>query len=514
MKNKKYFYICSMKKSCFLVFALLLLSVSCEKERRAFLLTLDDTIERKADFDIVHEHLQDSLRSVLSAATTDSARWEASYNLEKIFFYHDVDSCYGYIRKMLQLQGKDPRRRGISGACYANILYKMDSLSRALSVLEKTDTSALRGTDFRTYGFAGYHIYRKLMPEDQSYSQKYRELTDKWWRGDSTNVECTYYHIERMRLDSLPVAGIGLLEKCTLSSPNDTAKFYYFLAKEHLNDANQAKAMECFATSAIYDLRVSAKAYNALYELARILFRRGDIRRADRYMRMTLEDAYSSHYALRYNDIIASEFEIMNVLRKEDEQKKWTYLITTLSVALMLLVAVVLLFRLAKYSSWLSTSRSKLNEVSNIKDSFLANYMEKCVDYLNKVDEYRSSLRHTLKQDGPDAVRAMLRKPSFAGGEFNELLTSLDSTFLGIFPDFVDKVNEHMQEGYKLEQSTKGTMSTELRILALIKMGISKRQKIAKILNMSVTTVYSYHCNLQKHSIHPDANFDRVIASL
>ena len=59
-----------------------------------------------------------------------------------------------------------------------------------------------------------------------------------------------------------------------------------------------------------------------------------------------------------------------------------------------------------------------------------------------------------------------------------------------------------------------GTLSTELRILALIKMGIVKRQKIAKILNMSVTTVYSYHSNLQKHSLHPDASFDKVIASL
>ena len=45
-------------------------------------------------------------------------------------------------------------------------------------------------------------------------------------------------------------------------------------------------------------------------------------------------------------------------------------------------------------------------------------------------------------------------------------------------------------------------------------MGISKRQKIAKILNMSVTTVYSYHCNLQKHSDIPSQSFDRVIASL
>ena len=283
---------------------------------------------------------------------------------------------------------------------------------------------------------------------------------------------------------------------------------------EYLNGGNEGKAMECFANSATYDLRVSAKAYNALYELARILFRRGDIKRADRYMRMTLEDAYSSHYALRYNDIIQSEFEIMNVVLKQERRRALVSVIGIIAVSLILAVALFLLIMLFRYSGRLTVSQRKLSEVSSIKDGFLANYMEKCVDYLNKVDEYRSSLRRTAKQDGPDAIMAMLRKPSFAAGEFSGLLTSLDSTFLGIFPDFVDKVNAHMQEEYRLVMPKPEVLSTELRILALIKMGISKRQKIAKILNMSVTTVYSYHCNLQKHSLIPPRDFDRVIASL
>jgi DNA-binding NarL/FixJ family response regulator len=108
----------------------------------------------------------------------------------------------------------------------------------------------------------------------------------------------------------------------------------------------------------------------------------------------------------------------------------------------------------------------------------------------------------------------MLRHPSFADGEFKDLLASFDSAFLGIFPDFVDRVNEHMQEEHLLKMPSKGELSTELRILALIRMGISKRQKIAKVLNVSVTTVYSYHCNLQKHSLHPDSSFDNIIANL
>lgn len=503
-----------MKTRIFHLSAALLLVLSCSVENRSYLQDLDRAIEQKEEFDLSHKRLQDWYRLQFRVASTDSARWEAAYSLEKIFFYHDVDSCYHYIQEMLRLQGRDRRRCGTSAACYANILYKMDSLGRALTVLETVDTSGLWTGGFHTYGYAGYHIYRKLLHDNPVYEQRCRSTINSWWRRDSTNIECVYYHNEQLRRDGQSVDGIGRLNACVLTSPNDTAKAYYFKAMEYLNAGDDVKAMECFATSATYDLQVSAKAYNALYELARILFRRGDIRRADRYMRMTLEDAASSHYALRYNDIILSEYEIMNVVLKQEQHRKYGFIVGTVTVSVILLVALVLLILLLRYSGRLTVSQRKLSEVSSIKDGFLANYMEKCVDYLNKVDEYRSSLRRTAKEDGPDAIMAQLRKPSFASGEFSGLLSSLDSTFLGIFPDFVDNVNAHMEPGYKLEMPTKEKLSTELRILALIKMGISKRQKIAKILNLSVTTVYSYHCNLQKHSDIPAQYFDRVIASL
>ena len=111
-------------------------------------------------------------------------------------------------------------------------------------------------------------------------------------------------------------------------------------------------------------------------------------------------------------------------------------------------------------------------------------------------------------------LSTLLRNPSFADQEFQDLLAGFDSAFLGIFPDFVEKVNEHMLEEHQLKMPAKGELSTELRILALIRMGITKRPKIAKVLNISITTVYSYHCNLQKNSLHPDSSFDKIIANL
>ena len=486
----------------------------CSRPGARHFAALDRAIERQEEYDLLHDRLQDSLRTEALRSGSDSARWEAVYALESFFFYHDIDSCYAAVREMLSLSGSDSRQRRIGESCYANILYKMDSLDAALRVLQRIDTVAMPEEAFNIYCFAGYHIYTRLAQTAPEYQDARRSIVDRWWRGDSTRIDCASYHNEMLRLDGEPGDAVGRLRACVLKSPNDTAKANYFLAKEYLYRGETERAVKYFAASAECDMRLSVKAYNALYELALILFRTGDIERADRYLRITLKDAYSSHYESRYDDVIQSELAVMNALLEQQRQKRRAYFTTIIAIALLLVVAVVFLVILSRYSSRLNLSRRKLSEVSKIKDNFLANYMEKCVDYLNKVDEYRSSLRRAVRQDGPEAVVAMLRHPSFADGEFNGLLAYFDSAFLGIFPDFVDKVNAEMQPQYRLEMPAKGVLSTELRILALIRMGISRRMKIAKVLNMSVTTVYSYHSNLQKHSLHPHDGFDRIIANL
>ena len=502
-----------MKKSCFLIITAVLALSSCSYQKKEYFNALDRAIDLQEYYNLSHSAKEDSLRFLYLGAENDSVRWEILYSLEKMLNYRDIESCYQSVAWMIK-DATDERQRIISECCYTNILYKMDSLGTALRVLRQIDTCNLHSDAIGLYCFAGYHIYGKLMADHPEYAGMRRELIDKWWKQDSTSVECTFYRNEIQREDGSCDNAIDRLYACKLDSPNDTAKFNYFLAKEKLYKGETEDAIQFFAKSAECDMRLGAKAYNALYELSLILFRTGDIENANRYMRVTLRDAYSSHYESRYEDVIRSELEIMNVLLDQQRQKRRANIITITAITLMLLVAVISLALLLRYSSRLNNSRRQLSEVSRIKDSFLANYMEKCVDYLNKVDEYRSTLRRTAKQDGTAGIMAMLRKPSFAAGEFHDLLASLDSTFLGIFPDFVEKVNAHMQPEYRLDLPENGEMSTELRILALIKMGITKRQKIAKILNMSVSTVYSYHCNLQKHSLHPDSGFDNVIANL
>ncbi len=513
-KTRFFCYICSMKNLVFAIPLLFLLIAACSRRGNEHFAALDRAIELQDVYDLKYDSIQDSLRLVFSNAQSDSTKWEALFGLESFYFYHDIDSCYSTVMSMLNLCGDDIRQKSISECCYANILYKMDSIGTALHCFRQIDTVAMPKEALDIYCFAGYHIFGRMAHEHPEFDTEKRAIIDKWWKSDSTRIDCAYYYCVVQKQKGNKEDAVARIRACNLRTPNDTAKANYFLAKEYLDMGETDNAIYHFTKSAECDMRLAAKAYNSLYELALLLFRNGDIERADRYMRITLKDAYSSHYESRYDDVITSELEIMNVLLEEQKEKRRAYISMIMAFALLLAVAIVSLIIVTRYSSRLDASRRKLAEVSKIKDNFLAMYMEKCVDYLNKVDEYRSSLRRTMKQDGPESVAAMLRRPSFADGEFDGLLSHFDSAFLGIFPDFVDKVNLHMQEEYRMGMPSPGELSTELRILALIRMGISKRMKIAKVLNMSVTTVYSYHTNLQKHSLHPHSGFDSIIANL
>lgn len=499
-----------MKNTIFALISILGLAISCSSPIDRLYSKLDLAIDRQDYYDQKFTQVKDSLNAILKSDESDSLRWETALKLSTMMLYHDLDSCYQYIKAMYNLSGNDQRQRSISKVSHLQFLQKTDSIGRALSVMEQITPSELDTETFSLYCNAAYHIYLDLSGTSPEYITKAREILDQWWQRDSTNARCIHYsNIYTPHPDI-----ISRLQKSPMKTLNDTAKVNDMLAREYMRQSDLEKAIMHYAIAAECDMRLSAKNYNALFALAKLLFREGDIDRANRYVYTTRKDALASNYKIRYENVFTHEMEIMNMMLQQQKQKKHAYLITTIVSVLLLIFSIITVRMLSKYSSRLNASNKKLDEVSKIKEIFLAVYMEKCVDYLNKVDQYRSSLRKAVKQNGPEAAIAMLRNPSFADREFKELLTGFDSAFLSIFPDFVDKVNEHMQDGYQLKLPSPGELSTELRILALIRMGITKRPKIAKVLNVSITTVYTYHCNLRRNSLHSDSTFDKVIASL
>ena len=109
---------------------------------------------------------------------------------------------------------------------------------------------------------------------------------------------------------------------------------------------------------------------------------------------------------------------------------------------------------------------------------------------------------------------AKLREPEYMYMQYKSFYRLFDEIFLGIFPDFPDKVNSMLKEGKQINIKHKGTLPTELRILAVIRLGITESRKIAEFLNTSVNTIYTYRTKMRYDSIAGPDKFEENVKNI
>ena len=98
--------------------------------------------------------------------------------------------------------------------------------------------------------------------------------------------------------------------------------------------------------------------------------------------------------------------------------------------------------------------------------------------------------------------------------EFEELYTNFDNAFLQLFPDFVEKVNELLNENDRFIIKNGESLNPELRIMALMRLGIDDGSKISQFLRYSLSTVYNYRTKTKNRTFLQKEEFDRRILQI
>jgi hypothetical protein len=94
------------------------------------------------------------------------------------------------------------------------------------------------------------------------------------------------------------------------------------------------------------------------------------------------------------------------------------------------------------------------------------------------------------------------------------LLKSFDKAFLKLFPHFVEEFNALFSEEDQVKLPDKQLLTTDLRIYALIRLGIRENEKIAEILEYSIKSIYAYKTKIRNRSKLPKEEFDKKIMSI
>jgi hypothetical protein len=277
--------------------------------------------------------------------------------------------------------------------------------------------------------------------------------------------------------------------------------------------------------AATTDIKLAVKENEALLSLALNLYNRGDVNRAYNYIRVALDDAL--FYNARFkNSVIARVQPIIEdtYLQKIKYQQKVLRLYSLLTSIFVLALACFLFFiykqnkaltkarkNLREANENLLSLNQKLDEANLIKERYLGYFMNQCSVYINKLEGYRKNVNLKIKTGQIESLYKS--STSELEKEIDELRTNFDTAFLKLYPNFVSEFNSLLRpdERYELED---GQLNTELRIFALIKLGITDVSQIADFLHYSVQTVYNYKSKVKGKSIIESDLFEEEVKKI
>jgi regulatory protein susR len=307
------------------------------------------------------------------------------------------------------------------------------------------------------------------------------------------------------------------------------AGYHYTIAEAYYHMGRIEEARHYYTLAAISDMQSDTREYIALRKLAVILFQSGDIDRAYHYLTLCMADAKACNARLRILEILDT-FPVVNeaYLEKKQQQQR---VITGVLIAISLLV-VSLIFAifsvlkqkkalqqaqtdlahangqlnevnrtLVEYNEEMKRQNQLITETSYLKEAYITQYMDQCSSYLEKMESFRKRLRQLLSAGKTKEIQqALTSYNQEVETELAEFYDSFDTTFINLFPTFVEDFNALLREDEQVQLKPGQKLNTELRVFALIRLGITDSTKIAHFLRYSVTTIYNYRTRMRNRA--------------
>jgi hypothetical protein len=306
------------------------------------------------------------------------------------------------------------------------------------------------------------------------------------------------------------------------------------LSAIYINQGQLDTAMQLLIRAAIADIRSSTKETSAIFSLAQLLYKKGDVKNASSYIEAAIGDA--SFYGARQRKVQVSAIlpliEGEKVSRVEAQKRTLvTYSIISTVLLLIVIVLAIVIFRqvnklkiaqrkiteahekLQAANIRLQEANHKLSEANKIKEEYIGYFFNADSEFFAKVEKFKRSLEQRIAYRKWDDIIALVNNTNLKK-EKEELLQNFDKTFLKLFPDFIQGFNALFKKEDRIQLKDHEFLNTDLRIFALIRMGIHENEKIARILEYSVNTINTYKTRIKNKSIVPNEAFEQRIMEI
>lgn len=500
---------------------------------------IDDVIAHKGDYREKFEQKIDTLRR--QATSADHAK--SAKALKSIFHHyvaHQSDSAMAYLAKLeahpyLQ-ENKDFKACVQIGRAES---YGVMGLYKAASeALEKVDTHNL-SQDVRIYY---YQVSRTLygwmadFGEVPAYALNFKQLTQAY-RDSILAIQPESIDRDIVRADKMIVEGkaqeaFALCNRLLPTADERQRTFIHILLADACKTLGRNDDyLHFLAVAALSDLQRGITEYSALPKLALELSKQ-DPMRAYTYLLCTIDDANYCKARLRSFEA-STIFPIIEAAHeaKVKERRSITIAFVVLGAIIfsMLMAFIFLMLQQVKRVSrarqdladallsveqrneMLRTINEQLVTSDKVKETYIARYLQRCRGYMDTLDNYRRQLLKFAKAKQYEELTARLLGNEMINEEERNFYADFDEAFVTLFPNFVDNFNQLLQEEARTYPKRDEILNTELRIFALIRLGVSDSNRIAHFLNYSLPTIYSYRSRLRNKSILPKSEFDQAV---
>lgn len=521
--------------------------------------TLYKLIERKGIYVQQKKDKISRVKSMLAVPDiSDSQRYDINHQLYDEYKTFISDSAIFYTEQNLKIARKRNDITQINES-------KLDLISLYIfSSMYIESKDSLKSIDKKTlpdWLLVKYYDCYKLLYSNYSqnnpYTRSYKATSDLY-RDSLLNIldkKSNHYKIvyaeklyDQQKLNESKQMLQTMLNQ-TKTDTHEKAVLAYALANIYMKEGNTDLQKRYYAISAICDIKNAIKENASMQALATVLYETGDIERAYDCIRSSMEDAMFSN--ARFRAYEASQiFPIIDLAYKEKINGKnselRSYLMLACILSFFLVLAIVYTYRQMKrvarirkelyrtnvklnelndelqgtnsqlhiVNKELSEANTNLSEANQIKEAYIGHFLDLCSTYINKLEKYQNTLNKKAVEKKLDELYKMLKSSDMINNELKELYENFDNIFLHLYPNFVEEFNSLLLDEEKFVLKPNELLNVELRIFALIRLGITDSSKIASFLHYSANTIYSYRTRVRNKAAVPRDDFENRVMKI
>lgn len=507
-------------------------------EVRNILNELDNVIENKKEYYKKHEEKIEQLKIKLRNTTNIKYKFELCDTIFAEYLHYQADSALLYAnmgQKYIEKNNEYQKNYILLNRAEAFAVMGMytESFEQLLNINKKFLNKELRLNYYmsmRTY-YGWVSEYTPQTEEKTKYIKKTNIYRDSILLELNDKVDRDINNAEKFILKNNPDSAISILIKRECSGKinlRQIASLYYTLYMAYKLKGDTEKQIYYLAKSAIADLKAPVREYASLQRLALLVYQQGNTEKGYKYLINSMEDAVDCNARLRYIEVTEFYPAINKAYKIKEEQKQRVITITLVIVVILSLMLVVAIFYLYRWMKKLSLMRKELykankdliqvnkslKEAGKIKEIYIMKYLDRCVNYLEKLEQYRRSLEKLSMASKSEELHKAIRSGQFIRDEKKNFYVDFDKSFLAIFPNFVKDFNNLLKEEEQITLKPGEMMNTEIRIFALIRLGVTDANSIAHFLGCSLATVYNYRSKIRNRAKDETASFEQSVMEL